>query len=526
MIFKNIKSKYINNTFALSILLAMLPWFVFFFTMFYDGASFKSLMIPFHNNDELIYYYQVDGLINHGGPLGLYGYHEWYSNISSYGAWSPVLMINYLAFGKLFGWTTVRAIIYNVIMLSGSLFIFGMLARPSLNQALWISALYTAYTFTVQGMFSVSPEATCYSYIIIYLGLLYSRMRTGNTYSVTMMFAVAVLLTLMRPYFLAFMLPPGFYLYKNKRKKAVVLTFITSLAAVYLYGFICVNICAGNPTAGVFSKVIKTVKLNTDLSVNGHSPFLTSVLLDGMTTMFVNGLKQNYRQVKWFFTEGNTGRNFINFIVFTIIIAIWALMTVRSEKESKDKKYLAVFFCGYFGVMALAICMMFPGWAASRHLAQFILMAVLFLPMELDRTCLKLIMFITLLYTMTVVPNGHMAYLPNEKIDNIIELGKELKDEMKIEPSGGPTWDNTVLWVYADYSTGETRVTPWQYLFAVPSGFAFNMENMEGTPWLGYKHISSRYAATVRGGRSEEICLEQGLVKIAELDELIIFKNY
>ena len=57
-------------------------------------------------------------------------------------------------------------------------------------------------------------------------------------------------------------------------------------------------------------------------------------------------------------------------------------------------------------------------------------MAVLFIPMELDKSCLKLLMFITLFYTMMVVPNGHMTFLSNDKIDNIIELGEKLKEEM------------------------------------------------------------------------------------------------
>ena len=522
----------INKRVLFSIILALLPVLVFFVSMIYDGISIGSLRIPVYNNDELIYYYQVDGIVNFGSPQGLYGYHEEYSNISSYGAWSPILLINYLIMGKIFGWSAVMAIVYNVAMLSMALFVFGMLARPTFKQTAWISLLYLLYTFTVQGMFSVSPEVTCYSYIIIFLALMYSCLRDLKLYKTVIMFIVATILTLMRPYFLAFMLPAGYFMYKLKGKAAIAVTTFLSLISVYAYGFICVNICSGNPTAATFAKVIKEVKLNNDTSVNGHSPVLTSMLLTGMVDKFIEGLKLNYRQVKWFFTDGNTGRNFINYIAFSIIILIWTLKALRKNRDchedtdpDKDKKYLAVFILGYYAVMAFALCIMFPGWAASRHLAQLILMGILIIPMEIEGLPLKMAAALVLIYTMAVVPNGHQEYLSDEKIDEIMAFREELGAKMEPELSGGPTWDNTVLWAYRD-SNDENMVTPWQYLFAVPSGFAFNVENTKEQPWLGYKPFSSRYIATIGGGGNEQMCIDRGLKKIAEYDGLVIYKNY
>ena len=520
-----------NRRIVNCIILAILPLLVFAFCLYYDDASLNSLRIPIHNNDELIYYYQVDGIINFGSSQGLYGYHEWYSNISSFGAWSPVLLINYAIMGKLFGWTTVCAVIYNVAMLSMALFIFGMLAHPTFKQTCWISVLYLLYTFTAQGMFSVSPEVTCYSYIIIYLALMYSCIRERKLYKTVLMFIVAVILTLMRPYFLAFMVPAGYFMYREKGKRSVAVTAAVVLATVYAYGFICVNICSGNPTAGTFKKIIKEIKINSDASVNGHSPVLSSVLLNGFTEKLIYGLKLNCYQVKWFFTDGNTGRNFIDFIVFFIIIVIWVsgvagFRNKKSDTVDNDRKYLALFILGYYAAMALALCIMFPGWAASRHLAQIIIMTVFIFPMEIDKPALKIIAAIVLIYTMMVVPNGHQNYLPDEKIDEIMAFGDELGTKMKPELSGGPTWDNTVLWVYGDFSGNEDKITPWQYLFAVPSGFAFNVENTKEQPWLGYKPFASRYIATIGGGGNEQMCVKRGLIKMAEYDGLVIYKNY
>ncbi|MCR5419604.1 MAG: hypothetical protein K6E98_01195, partial [Lachnospiraceae bacterium] len=66
----------INKRVLFSIILALLPVLVFFVSMIYDGITIGSLRIPAQNNDELIYYYQVDGIVNFGSPQGLYGYHE------------------------------------------------------------------------------------------------------------------------------------------------------------------------------------------------------------------------------------------------------------------------------------------------------------------------------------------------------------------------------------------------------------------------------------------------------------------
>lgn len=515
-----------NSVITVSLILALLPLITFVFSLIYDRASLYSLNIPSFNNDELIYYYQVDGVVNYGMPQGVFGYHEFYGNLFSFGAWSPVLMINYFLFGKLFGWTAVRAVIYNVVFMMAAMFIFGITARPTFKQAGWISLLYLTYTYIVEGILSVSPEATCYSYVIIMIGLAYSSFRDNRTYKIVLMYVIGILLTLMRPYFLAFMILAGYFYYRKKGKRSIPVTALLSAATAYLYGFICVNVCAGNPTTYVFEKFVKAVHINNDDLLRGHSPVLTSVLLSGMKDTFIHGIKLSYREVKWFFTEGNTGRNYIDFIVILVIVAVWAVRTLRSAEVDKDRKYWCIYWTGFFFAMAAGVVLLFSGWAASRHLSQFILMAVLIFPMEFDRPAMKLITFIVLIYTMAVVPNGHKDYCSDKEIASILEFREELADKMPLELSGGPTWDNTVLWAYADFSSGEEIVTPWQYLFAVPSGFAFNVENIKGNEWMGFKKYSSRYIATVGGGRNEEICIEQGAKLMARLGDLVIYKTY
>ena len=520
------KRKENTGRFAVALFLAMLPLISFLLSLMYDGASLYSLNIPCFNNDELIYYYQVDGVVNYGMPQGVFGYHEFYGNMFSFGAWSPVLLLNYFIFGRLFGWTAVKAVLYNVVFMMLAMFAFGLCARPTGKQAGWISVLYLSYTYVVQGILSVSPEATCYSYVIIIIGLAYSCFRENRTYKIVIMYVISFLLTLMRPYFLAFMLLAGYFYYMKKGKRSIPVTGILGMAATYAYGFICVNICAGNPTSYAFERFVKAVRINNDEMLRGHSPVLTSVLLAGMKDFFITGIKLCYRQVKWFFTEGNTGRNYINFIAILIIISVWAVKILRSRDVDREKKYWCIYWTGFFIAMAAGVGLLFSGWAASRHLAQFVLMAILILPMELDRPMLKLILFIVLIYTMAVVPNGHKDYLPDKEIAKVLDFKEELAEKMPLELTGGPTWDNTVLWAYADFSSGEERVTPWQYLFAVPSGYAFNVENIKGSEWMGYKKYSSRYIATVSGGRNEEICIEQGGVKMAELGDLVIYRNY
>ncbi len=522
------KSKALSKrTILISLVLASLPLIMFILAMMYDGASIESLKVPTYQNDELIYYYEVAGVVDYGIPQGLFGYHEQYANILSFGAWSPFLIINYCVVGSVFGWSPVNAVIYNLIFMAIAWFVFGILAEPTIGQAAWISILYITYTYVMQGIMSVSPETTCYSYLIVFIGLIYSAGRNNRKIKVILMFLISFVLTLMRPYFLGLFVASGYYLYDLKGKKSLPVTCVISCVSMYLHAFICVNFCSGSPMEARFSKIAHKIIVNTDESVRGSSPKMASALLRGLYDQFIYGLKNNYHEVKWFFTEGNTGRNFVLYILLYILLIIWIYILSRNIEGEIKKKYCCIYWFFYMTSMGIAVTLWFSGWAASRHLSQFILVILIIFAMEIDRKFLLICAEIAVLFTTIAVPNGHKDYLSKGEMAEFNRLRQNLAPEMIIEPSEGPTWDNTVLWLFADYSSGEEKQTSWQYLFAIPHGFAFNIENIYNFDEFALQDsISSRYVATIPGGNNERKCKNLGMDKIAESNGLVIYRNY
>ncbi|MCR5233029.1 MAG: hypothetical protein K6E53_03885 [Lachnospiraceae bacterium] len=509
-----------------ALLLSIVPVLTFIFVMIYDGVTLEILSVPSLQNDEIVYYYEVAGVVDYGMPQGLFGYHEQYSNMFTCGPWSPVLMLNYCIFGFLFGWSAVRAVIYNVIFMSIALFVFGITAKPDKWQTIWLAVLYLSYTFFVQGLMSISPEITCYSYLVIYLGFMYSCMREYRPYKVVILFVLAVILSLMRPYFLALIVMSGFQMYMARGKKSVLVTLPVLCASFYCYAFMSINICSGSPVGGVFAGMVNKIHLNTDASVAGHSPVLMSPLLANLVKWIKSGFEQNMYQIQGFFDYGVTGRNFVAYLGIFVLLLLGSCIRLFDKKEDINKKYVSVFWVMYYIAMAIAVCILFSGWAAERHLSQFILIGILVVVMEVREWPLKTLALIVLLYTTAVVPNGHKEYCTIQEVKEINELKGELKELMPVVISEGPTWDNTVLWLYADYSSGEEVVIPWQHLFAVPSGFGFNLENYYGSEEFGEKPTRSRYVATVSGGGNEQICIENGMEELARTGEFVIYRNY
>ncbi len=498
----------------------------FMITFFVEGISPSDLTIPSGENDELIYYYEVEGVIDHGIPQGYFGTSEITARVMTFGAWSPLLIINFCILGKIFGWTAFKAVIYNLVMLMSAVFLFGFLARPSLKRTVMLALSLSSYTLLMYGVLSVTPEITCYFYAIIFIGLFYSALRDNKSYKRILLFAIAFILTLMRPYYAGLFVPAAYLLYKKHGKKTFVLSGLITGAAFYAYFFIAINFCAASPIGRSFSMVIKKIGVS-----KGH-PFLASQNTYTIMQYVVYYLQRIYEgirsivtELKRFFIDGIWGRNYFMFYLLFLLLIILYLR--RRKRADKEENLWHLFWILYYIMMTFAVIMFFSGWVADRHLAEFVVMGIFVMAMEAGEDKAGFILLAVLeaaiVYSTLVVPNLPRHYIDSGTREEIAHAGEELAALMPLDKSKGPSWDNTLLWVYTDKVEGEEVEIPWQSLFAVPGGYGFNLVYKD--EWLdAHSPVFSRYLAAVPGSDSEKRCINWGGEKVLEYGGVVIYR--
>ena len=491
-----------------------------------EGITLNDLKVSSAENDELIYYYETAGVVDHGIPRGFFGYTEITARTGPFGAWSPVLLINFCLFGKLFGWSLTKAVFYNAFSLILSVFLFGIFARPNVLQTAILAAFLASYTFLMYGVFSIVPEVTCYSYAIVCVGLIYSCYRENKAYKILLMFITAILLTLMRPYYAGLLVPAVYFLYKKAGKKSLLFSLPLSAAAFYGFFFIGVNFCCGNPMSGAVSKYIIKVTKNVGNYVLA-SPFSVTLLsgIGGFLLRLAKGLYAMLQQLQVFFTTRVWGRNyFMFFYLFSLLI----LLLVKTDRKTERDRFIRrSYWLIYFTLMIIAVALYFTGWAADRHLAEFVVMGTAVFAMESGEENRKLWLAVLveagLIFSLIMVPNRDREYVSEDFARQVDKERRILAGEMPLTDTDGISWDNTVLWVYEDTVDGEKVIVPWRALYAVPSGYAFSLVFTD--EWFDeYESYSSKYLAAASGSDTEQRFMDKGAVKIADYCGVVIYR--
>ena len=161
-------------------------------------------------NDELLYYKQVEGILQYGCPQGFFGYNESHALKLSFAAWSPVLMLPWILWGLLFGWNLLSPVICNIVMMTLAFVLFAVLVKPNWKQVGVITLLFFLYEPFVWYMLSGMPEIVFMSGLLIFYSLAVACLRERRGLLLILLFVLAGLLTLMRPYMLLFMLLPAY----------------------------------------------------------------------------------------------------------------------------------------------------------------------------------------------------------------------------------------------------------------------------------------------------------------------------
>lgn len=454
-------------------------------------------------NDELLYYKQVEGVIEYGRPLGYYGYNESTAQQYTFGAWSPVIMSVYILWGTLFGWSYVSPIVCNILLISIALACFAYKAKLEYKQMGLIAGVMILFVPISRFMISCMSDSQIIALFILYLAFYTSAVRENDVCKVAVadiigMFVCSVFLTLMRPYFLLLFVVPSYYWYKKNKLSLIGSVFVVCTSVV-AYGYI-----AGQFTAAYFTPLINTQWIKMILC----NP------MDGIKNalrIFVYGVFDIVKLSITGMVKGN-----MEGCLWSVFIILLLILLVLSFKK---KEYIV--WTGMMILMLGAITMFYDIPVGSRHLVPYIVAAIIVLcSSKYYKTVAGILVTIVLLFTSRIYVDEYNYCFPQYDAvyaTQLADLREELDDKIIVDQSAD-TWDNTIVWLFYD----ET-VFPWQQLYAIPEGMGINL-CMPGYVRYVECKLKAKYIAVNTGEPMAKQFAESGVEIIAERNGVTIYK--
>lgn len=470
-------------------------------------------------NDELFYYKQVECMVNNGYPMGFFGYNESAAGTLSFGAWSPVILLPWALFGKIFGWSSLTPFIANLVYICIAMFLLGIFAKPTIEKTLIITFSFLLITPMSRYILSCMPEVVIISLLIVLVSMIAgfneSRHKKGRT--ITMLVLVFIL-TLMRPYFVMFFIFP--FIVGNRREKTHrVASVIVAIASVLGYAVISKRFIAP-----YFTDVYSTGFLDV-LAKEGFLPFVKYVfgLFTDNSLLFIKaaagGLKSGYPIGIYAFA-------FLFILLLLFVEGIW--LNIKKKHGASEMLCMAICMIG----MYLAIVLMYSLTDGFRHLLSFViagfLLAVLSKPKYYINEALCAVLFIWLFLTRAKDPLYFDVPTDSESIDapkqKVMEMKEELTEDMDLSLDK-LSWDNDMVLVMTDTcdeKEGEV-LTAWQYAYGTPKGCAISLcTNLYVKENLG--NLKSKYIMVMRGGEIEERLFNNGSQMLSENDKISVWK--
>ena len=166
-----------------------------------DGRIPADVFLPAsYWNDELMYFKQVEAIVSHGLPQGWFGFNEAHGSLYPFAAWSPMILLPWAVWGKLFGWSLTSPVYANIVFNMIALGAFCLLVRPDKKQSAFVLGLLGVFIPYTRYMLSGMPEALfmCLGIWFVALSLSYDKdKRLWKLFALT---AMVIFLTLSRPY--------------------------------------------------------------------------------------------------------------------------------------------------------------------------------------------------------------------------------------------------------------------------------------------------------------------------------------
>lgn len=528
------------------------------------GQGIGQVYLPSsERNDELIYYKQVEAILEYGYPRGYFGFNESHALKLSFAAWSPALMLPWVLWGLLFGWNLLSPVLCNLFLLAGAMLLYGMLAKPDWKQTGIISLLFFLYMPFSWYMLCGMPEIGCMSLAIVFYGAAAGWLRRRRGGLLAVMFALAGLLTLMRPYFLLFLLLPAyFWIFRDAAGGSRGMADsggtgekgrASGRGGKPGEGRIRWGAVLG--TAAVFAAVLGAYAWIGHFLAAAY--FRPLYRMDWLTAFFQKGLGGGLKNL--FGSLYYSGREFVSYMkqgmvsglpaggifccyVVMLLILFWqsvkdAVALRRLEAGGERRRELGGQLAleghlafSFLAMLFATLLLMSNFHDGCKHLLTFLAAGIF--PIARMRTVYwkkAILTGVAFAFVFSYHGAAFEAYQPTfyqEAVALGLEgFGADVERELALAGDAGPSYDNTVIWVLSDELPEGPRYTGWQYLYALPPGFGINCCTAEYVT-ENFRSLRSRYLCVVPGGPVEEACRLMEYEEIAGNEHAVLYRRY
>lgn len=533
-----------------AVLLALLPVLCCLARCAVDGRNISQVYLPASEwNDELFYYKQVEGMVRYGYPQGYFGFNESHALKLSFAAWSPVLVFLWIIWGLLFGWNLMSPVICNIVVLTVVCFCFVWLVKPTWRQLGILGFLFCLYTPFSRYMLSCMPEILCFSMVILFYGLSINYLRIGRTWKLAALFAMAGIMTLMRPYLLLFLLLPACFWIRRAGWKgaagSAVITAVTLAAYAWIKHYL---------GAEYFAPLFFT---------DWAEAFFRQGFFEGIRVtlgkLFYMGKDFIAYTLQGFRTGWTSGAYFGGYLIMMLVLGGQCVADGRKlrrlsgenaaqqtgrqaeqegragaeDQKAELKKRLIIqgHLLFSFVAMLFALLLMYKLTEGSKHLLTFMAAGIFVIAMMETRYFRKAVLmgatFAYLYLYMAVDPMDYQVpFYQEERAEQMTYWEQVFQEKLALKTEGEiPCYDNVVIWVFRDkYPDGNGKNIAWQLLYALPEGYGISCctadyvtENLE--------QLESRYLATLAGGEIDEMCRAAGYLEIGRDGELVVYRR-
>lgn len=499
----------------------------------FQGQSLKSIYLPnTASADDIFYYKMVAGMVNFGSPLEYFGYNESHAMVSSFGVWSPILLMPWALWGKVFGWGYSSPIMCNICMLSSAFAVFAVLAKPTWKQIISIALLFLPVIPFTTYVLSGRPEIVGYSLIIIMYGIVYSYYKRENTYKLIMVFVIVTILSLMRPYFMIFLIFSG--ILWVRRSKLVGLTGMALIIFLNLSGYMLMT--------HFFSAPYFYSSMATD--------FIEAFQNDGFFSgcfFLLHKIYDKWIVIRWEMSLGvrqgfTDGQIYFACCIAMLFLFMWLLLDfikMRHPDSDKDRNKdnnivqnmaLEASQLLSFIIMLLAIIVLYQIMEGSRHILVFflgfIIVGVMRNGCSLEKNILIVAAFAYLFIVRYDEASLYRVPYANEGVIQEVEnLSSKFSSYISLNCVDAPSYENVVDWVTEEVADGEKREIPWKALSALPDGVGISCclpqyiaENID--------ELNGRYIIAISNGGTDLLCQEKEMDMLMRDEYFALYKTY
>ena len=526
-------------------------------------------------NDELFYFKQVEAIVNYGFPRGYFGFNESHALKLSFAAWSPVLVWPWVIWGLLFGWNLMTPIWCNIFLLTLAMVIFVWLVRPTWKQLGILTLLFLLYTPFVRYMLSGMPEIICFSMLIVFYSIAINYLRKNTGGKLALLFVLAGLMTLMRPYLLLFLVLPAVLWVMKSKWKGLIGSGV--VAGIVLFFYALIKHYLG---AEYFAPLFFT---------DWITAFFERGLFGGLqyfcSKLYWNGL-DFIRHMKGGLLAGlASGAFFWGYLTVAAVLILQSVIDFRElrkngvigklrfrrkdagaeeQKEhavdvqveaegncaagvqAEKRNCLALFIVELhlafsFVGMLFALLLMYKLTEGSKHLLTFMAVGVFVISL-MKTKFYKKPAFVGLVFAyfyifMALDPYDYQVPFAEDARVAQVEYWREIYAEnLEMTDENVPNYENAIIWVFSDtvavMNSGkgavegniETINTKWQLFYGLPEGFGVSC----CMPDYVLEHLDElqcRYLGTVAGGEIDERCAESGWLEIGRDEDLVVYEN-